>query len=94
MSFGAATNVTVNSNSSFVNGRMQRTGSSQFTFPAGHINSRDLDGNSIPENYTIYSPISVTPSANATVEVEYIFDNTGMPDWWELVEIWTQHCTM
>ncbi|MBN2777927.1 MAG: PKD domain-containing protein, partial [Bacteroidales bacterium] len=68
---------------SFVNGRITRTGSTPFVFPTGNINNRDLDGDAINEDYVIWAPIGIEPSANATVSVEYAFDNTSMPDWWE-----------
>ena len=69
--------------SSFVNGRVTRSGITPFVFPTGHVTSRDLDGDAINEDYVIWAPIGIEPSANATVSVEYAFDNTSMPDWWE-----------
>ncbi|MDD2636510.1 MAG: T9SS type A sorting domain-containing protein [Bacteroidales bacterium] len=69
--------------SSFVHGKMEKSGATQFTFPCGDVISRDLDGDAIDENYVVWSPIKSNPSASTTVNVEYFFDNVGMPDWWE-----------
>jgi hypothetical protein len=68
---------------SFVHGQMEKAGATQFTFPCGDVNSRDLDDNAIDEDYVVWSPMKSNPDASTTVNVEYFFDNTGMPDWWE-----------
>ena len=68
---------------SFVHGEMEKSGATQFTFPCGDVISRDLDGDANNENYVVWSPIKSTPSASTTVNIEYFFDNVGMPDWWE-----------
>jgi hypothetical protein len=83
INFASTAVVTMNSTSSFVMGKMIRSGATTFTFPTGHVNSLDLDGDAVLENYAISAPLEATPEVNATVEVEYFFDNTGMPDWWE-----------
>jgi hypothetical protein len=69
--------------SSFVDGQMNKIGATQFTFPCGDINSRDLDGDAVNENYVVWSPLKTNPVASTTVSAEYFFDNNGMPDWWE-----------
>lgn len=68
---------------SFVHGQMEKAGATQFTFPCGDVNSRDLDGDAVNEDYVVWSPMKSNPSASTTVNVEYFFDNAGMPDWWE-----------
>lgn len=68
---------------SFVHGQMEKAGATQFTFPCGDVNSRDLDGDAVNEDYVVWSPMKSNPSASTTVNVEYFFDNIGMPDWWE-----------
>ncbi|PLX06872.1 MAG: hypothetical protein C0596_14365 [Marinilabiliales bacterium] len=68
---------------SFVHGEMEKTGATQFTFPSGDVISRDLDGDSSDEDYVIWSPMKSNPSASTTVSVEYFFNDSGMPDWWE-----------
>lgn len=80
--FGSSATVLANSTSSFVHGKMTKTGSSAFKFPCGDVVSRDLRGNGIPETYVVYTPISATPAASANIEVEYFFTNIGMPDCW------------
>lgn len=83
LTFGDNASVTVSSNNSFVNGSIVKTGTSQFIFPTGDVNSRDFDGNGMIE-YAVLGAIMVTPSEDATVSAEYFFSNeNGMPDWWE-----------
>lgn len=68
---------------SFVHGEMEKAGATQFTFPCGDVISRDLNLDSSDEDYVIWSPMKSNPSAATTVNVEYFFDNSAMPDWWE-----------
>ncbi len=68
---------------SFVHGEMEKSGATQFTFPCGDVISRDLNGDASDEDYVIWSPMRSNPVASTTVNVEYFFDNAGMPDWWE-----------
>ncbi len=68
---------------SFVHGKMKKVGATQFTFPSGDVISRDLDGDSSNEDYVIWSPMKSNPSASTTVNIEYFFNDTGMPDWWQ-----------
>jgi hypothetical protein len=83
VNFGSAATVTENSSSSFVHGKMIRTGATAFKFPCGDVINRDMDGDEIAETHNVYTPFEVNPESLATVEVEYFYDNTGMPDWWE-----------
>lgn len=73
---------TIGSINSFVDGAVERTGSTAFTFPTGNVNQRDLDGDSSDEQYVVWAPMAISPSESATVSVAYAFDNQGMPDWW------------
>ncbi|MDD4236370.1 MAG: T9SS type A sorting domain-containing protein [Bacteroidales bacterium] len=68
---------------SFVDGQVERTGSTAFIFPTGNINQRDLNNDSSNEDYIVWAPIEASPQSSATVTVSYFFDNQGMPDWWE-----------
>lgn len=66
---------------SFIDGKMQKAGSTVFTFPSGDIVTRNIgEGNT---EYRLWSPIKASPAASTTMDVEYFFDNSGMPDWWE-----------
>ncbi|MDD4149346.1 MAG: T9SS type A sorting domain-containing protein [Bacteroidales bacterium] len=80
--FGSTATTGIGSSTSFVNGKMEKSISTPFTFPCGDVNSRDLDGNGLAP-YVVWSPITLSPSASTSVNVEYLFDNVGMPDWWE-----------
>ena len=71
------------SSNSFIDGEMQYSGSGDFTYPCGDIISRDLDGDNVDEDYSIYSPIKFAPaSGTPTNVVEYNFDEPTH-DWWE-----------
>lgn len=82
ITFGNTASASVSSNNSFVNGLVTKTGSVAFTFPTGDVTNRDFDGAGVVE-YAILGAVGIEPSASATIEAEYTFDNTGMPDWWE-----------
>ncbi len=77
----AATSNSGNANS-FVDGKLEKAGGAAFVFPCGDVSTQDFDGNG-NAIYKIWSPMESKPVATTTVNVEYFFDCTGMPDWWE-----------
>ncbi len=81
--FLAGSSCGAGSSSAFIDGAVQKDGATAFSFPLGNINSRDLDGDLTPEDYVIWAPVDITPSVSTSVTIQYYFDNTGMPDWWE-----------
>ncbi len=83
ITFNDLSNSEIGNANSFIIGNITRSGSSPFVFPTGHVTSRDLDGDAVNEDYVIWAPLGIEPSTDATVSVQYMFDNTGMPDWWE-----------
>jgi subtilisin-like proprotein convertase family protein len=81
LSFGNTANAVVSSNNSFVDGAVSKTGSAAFTFPVGDIISRDI-GAGI-QVYSVLGAINLQPISATTISVNYHFDNSEMPDWWE-----------
>lgn len=79
----AATSSTSGNSNSFVDGEMDKICSSglSFTFPTGDVNPRDIGAGTV--TYKVWSPINVNPVGATTVNVKYLYDNVGMPDWWE-----------
>ena len=69
------------SSNSFVDGNIRKHGSSSFEFPSGDIKQRDLNDDNIDETYHIYSPITLQPTSNGMLTVEYYFDEP-IYDWW------------
>jgi len=80
---GATTNV--GGPNAFIDGQIIKTGATPFVFPTGDVRDRDL-GSGL-STYKIWAPFAATPSGNTTVEVEYIFDNEDLPEWW--YHVWT-----
>lgn len=80
--FQATTTSDVGNASSFVDGKMRKSGAVPFTFPSGDIEVQDFDGNG-NVTYKVWSPMTANPVASTSVDVEYFFDDAGMPDWWE-----------
>jgi hypothetical protein len=78
-----ATASTAGNSNSFVDGEMDKiaTGPISFTFPTGDVNLRDIGAGII--TYKVWSPLKVNPVGATTVNVKYLYDNVGMPDWWE-----------
>lgn len=67
---------------SFVDGKVQKTGASEFTLPTGHVSLRDLGYGDGELNYKIWAPIKYTPVSNAIVSVRYMFSQENLPTWW------------
>ena len=76
-----ATSNAGNSNS-FVDGKVQRNGTGEFTMPIGHVNQRDLGQGAGMTQYKIWAPLSFTPQSEAIVSVRYKFSNENLPTWW------------
>ena len=81
--FGNSASSNSGNSNSFVDGKMQKSGSTAFTFPSGNVNIRDFAETAGSQTFVVWSPIRTNPVANTTVEVRYLYDNSGMPDWWE-----------
>lgn len=82
--FQSGANPSTSGNSlSFVDGEMDKICSTglSFTFPTGDVNPRDIGAGTI--TYKVWSPLKVNPVGATTVNVKYLYDNVGMPDWWE-----------
>ncbi len=80
--FQASASSNAGNANSFVDGGMQKTGAVPFVFPCGDVSLQDFDGNGNVV-YKVWSPMTSNPVASTTVNVEYFFDDSGMPDWWE-----------
>lgn len=75
---GATTNA--GGPNAFIDGQITKSGTTPFVFPTGDVRERDLgSGNT---TYKIWAPFAATPSENTVIQVEYIFDNDGLPTWW------------
>lgn len=74
----------IGNQNSFVDGKVRTTNlSSNFTFPTGNINNRDIGLPGDPQDYKIWAPIRVNPTTTpATITVEYKFSNENLPTWW------------
>ncbi|MCK9416249.1 T9SS type A sorting domain-containing protein [Candidatus Dojkabacteria bacterium] len=66
---------------SFIDGTIEKIGNTDFIFPAGDVNLRDIGAGLI--TYKVWSPLEINPNALTTIDVKYVYDNVGMPDWWE-----------
>ena len=66
---------------SFVDGPIERIGSTAFVYPSGDVQNRNLGDGML--TYAIWAPISLTLASSVTTDVEYRYTNSGLPDWWE-----------
>ena len=68
---------------SFVDGIVEKTDCSStlgFTFPTGDVNSRDIGSGT--QTYKIWAPFTAEPASTTTVNVQYLFSNDGLNQWW------------
>jgi hypothetical protein len=77
---GSTSSSSGNANS-FIDGTIEKIGNTNFIFPSGDVNARDIGAGLI--TYKVWSPLEINPNALTTIDVEYFYDNVGMPDWWE-----------
>jgi hypothetical protein len=68
---------------SFIDGAVITQEADEILYPVGDYVSRDLNDDGTDELYKIFAPIRFIPQDNYPIRVEYCFNNTDMPDWWE-----------
>lgn len=66
----------------FIDGKVQRSGTGEFTMPIGHINQLDLGQGAGLTEYKVWAPVKFTPQAEAIVSVRYKFSTENLPQWW------------